>query len=137
MINENARSNRSIADAGNAFALTRQLSNGQEVQIFRIFSKVIRNLPASAILLALDAECKMLEEDVKHYRLNLTEDTLSIFYFRGFVQMVKAGNVMRYSLRMPPGHIEFYKKTILRLIQAGELRSSAVDQFDFTFNLKT
>jgi hypothetical protein len=53
MINENARSSRSIADAGNSFALTRQLSNGQEVQIFRIFSNVVRNLPASAILLAV------------------------------------------------------------------------------------
>ena len=105
------------------------------MQIFRIFSNVIRTLPAPAIVLALDAECKMLEEDVEHYRSDLTEDTLSILCFRGFVQMVKAGDVMRCSLRMPPDHIEFYKETLLRLIQAGELLPSAMDQFDFVFKL--
>jgi hypothetical protein len=107
------------------------------MQIFRIFSNVIRNLPTQAILPALDAECKMLENDIEHYRFHLTEDALSILCFRGFVQMVKAGSVMRCSLCMPPEHIEFYKQTIIRLIQSGEMSPSVMNHFDFAFNLKT
>ena len=105
------------------------------MQIFRIFSKMIGNIPASAILEALDVECKMLADDVKHSRLNLTGDALSIFCFRGFVQMVKRGNVPHCSTHLPPEHIEFYKETIIRLIQAEELPSSSINEFDCAFIL--
>jgi hypothetical protein len=108
----------------------------QDMQVFRIFSNVIRNLPAPAILRALDAECHMLEDDVERYRFNLTEDILSILCFRGFVTMAKTDTVMRCSLHMPPEHIEFYKETINRLIQTGDLRPSAMEQFDFAFRLQ-
>lgn len=96
---------------------------------------MIGNIPASVILEALDAECKMLEDDVKHSRLKLTGDALSIFCFRGFVQMVKRGNVLRCATDLPPEHIEFYKETVIRLIRAGELPSSAVNEFDWAFIL--
>lgn len=43
----------------------------------------------------------------------------------------------RQYLRMPADHIEFYKQTIIRLIQAGEMSPAAVNQFDFAFKLKT
>jgi len=106
------------------------------MQIFSIFSRVIRALPSPAILQALDAECKMLEDDVEHYRSNVTEDILSILCFRVFVQMAKADSVMRCILRMPLDHVEFYKETIARLIQAGELPPSAMDQFDDAFVMR-
>ncbi len=89
-----------------------------------------------AILPTLDAECKMLQDDIEHYRGNLSEDVLSIFCFRGFVQMLKADNVMRCSLQMPPDHVEFYKETIIRLVQAGEFEPSAMDQFDYAFMIR-
>jgi hypothetical protein len=103
------------------------------MQIFRIFSNVIRGLPAPAILRALDAECHMLEDDIEHYRFNLTDDVLSILCFRGFVRMAKADNVMRCYLHIPREHFEFYKETIARLVQAGELSSRAMEQFDYAF----
>lgn len=106
------------------------------MQIFRIFSKVIRNLPVPAILRALDAECRMLQDDIEHYRSSLTEDVLSIFSFKGFVEMAKRDNVMRCSLDMPPDHVEFYKETVVRLVQAGELNPTAMDQFDYAFLVK-
>lgn len=104
-----------------------------DVQIFNIFSRVIRGLPASAILRALNAECDMLQNDIERYCFNLTEDVLSILCFKGFVQMAKADSVMRCSLHMPPEHVEFYKETVTRLIQAGELAPSAAEEFDFAF----
>ncbi len=103
------------------------------MQIFSIFSRVIRGLPAPAILQALEAECKMLEDDIEHYRYQVTEDTLSILCFRGFVQMAKMESFMRCWLQVPRNHVEFYKETILRLVQAGELPSSAMNEFDHVF----
>lgn len=105
------------------------------MHIFSIFSKTIGNLPATAILKALDAECRMLEDDLKNHRLNVTEDILSILCFRGFVQMVKKDVVLHCSTNLPPEHIEFFKETVIRLIQAGELPSSAMNDFDCTFKL--
>ena len=106
------------------------------MQIFNAFSRVIRKLPAPAILRALDAECKMLRDDMEHYRYGLTEDTLSILCFRGFVQMVKTDNVMRCCLQMPLDHVQFYKETIVRLVQAGELGPSAMNQFEYAFMMR-
>ena len=106
------------------------------MQVFRIFSKMLGSMPAPAVLEALDAECRMLEDDVAHRRLNWTEDTLSILCFRGFLQMVKWGDVMRCSLRLPPDHTEFYKDIILRLVNAGELPGTALEQFDYAFKRK-
>jgi hypothetical protein len=106
------------------------------MQIFSIFSRVIRDLPVPAILPTLNAECNMLQDDIEHYRSNMSEDVLSILCFGGFVRMLKAHNVMRCSLQVPPDHVEFYKETIIRLIQAGELTSSAMDQFDYAFMIR-
>jgi hypothetical protein len=106
------------------------------MQIFRIFSNVIRNLPTPAILKTLDAECHMLEEDIEHYRSKVTDDVLSILCFRGFVKMVKAENVMRCYLHIPPEHLEFYKETVVRLVQAGELNPKAMEEFDYAFLMR-
>jgi hypothetical protein len=97
---------------------------------------MLDNLPAPAVLKALDAECRMLEDDFKHYRLNAfnaTEDALSILSFRGFVQMVKSDTILQCSRHLPFDHMEFYKETLGRLIQAGELPSSALNEFDSVF----
>jgi hypothetical protein len=104
--------------------------------IFRIFSKTIDSLPAQAIIRGLDAECHMLQDDLKRYGRKLTDDALSILSFGEYVHMVQAGNVTRCSRCLPPDHIEFYKETIVRLIQAGELPVLAMEEFDFAFSLK-
>ena len=110
----------------------------RHMQIFSIFSRMIGNIPAPAILKALDAECRMLEDDFKHFRLNAinaTEDALSILCFRGFVQMAKSESILRCSKQLPLEHVEFYRETTNRLIEVGELPSSAIDEFDYAFNL--
>lgn len=104
--------------------------------IFRIFSKTIESLPAQAIIRALEAECHMLQDDLKRYGREFTDDGLSILSFGEYVHMVKAGNVLRCSTCLPPDHVEFYKETIIRLVQAGELPAQAMDKFDYAFSLK-
>jgi hypothetical protein len=103
------------------------------MRIFSVFSRMISNLPAQAILKALEAECKMLQDDFENYRIGLSEDALSILCFGQFVKMIKTDSMMRCSSHLPPDHAEFYKETIIRLIHAGELPDSAMDQFDHAF----
>ncbi len=103
---------------------------------FGIFSKTISDLPTQAVLRVLDIECNMLQNDVERYGRDLRADDVSIMCFGQFVRMVKAGCVIRFSKFLPPDHIEFYKETIVRLTQAGELPPAAMDQFDFAFSLK-
>ena len=102
------------------------------LRIFELFTGVIANLPPQAILKAFDLECEMLEKDAKNHR-PVPEDAFSIFYFREFIQAMKLGEVVRQVKPLPPDHIEFFKKTIVRLVQANELPQAAMDQFDCTF----
>jgi hypothetical protein len=104
-----------------------------ELQVFGLFAKMINGLPARAILKALDLECKTLEDDFEHHRSALAEDAFSILSFRQFVRMAQLGTAMHCIKPLPPDHIEFYKNTIVRLIQADELPASAMKDFDFTF----
>jgi hypothetical protein len=106
-----------------------------KMAIFRIFSKTIDSLPAQAILKALEAECQMLLDDFARYGRELTDDGLSILSFAEYVHMIQAGAIMRCSTYLPPDHVDFYKETIVRLVQAGELPAMAVDEFDFAFSL--
>jgi len=106
------------------------------MQIFRIFSKMIGDMPSPAILKAVDAECRMLEDDFQNNRFDINEDALSILCFGAFVQMVKWGNILRCSTYLPPEHVEFYKETVIRLVQAEELPSSALNDFDYAFKRK-
>jgi hypothetical protein len=105
------------------------------MQIFRIFAKMIDDIPAVAVLKALDVECRMLEDDLAHYRLTMTTDTFSILCFREYVQMAKLGIFLHCSMHLPVEHMEFYKETLVRLIQAGELPPSAINEFDHVFKL--
>jgi hypothetical protein len=108
------------------------------MDIFGIFSRMLGKLPAPAIIKALDAECQMLEDDFQHYRLNAfnaTEDALSILSFRGFIQMMKSDTILQCSRHLPFDHLEFYKETLRRLIQAGELPSSAMKEFESVFTV--
>jgi hypothetical protein len=102
-------------------------------QIFELFTTMIESLPPQAILKALDLECDMLENDAKNHRLPVPEDAFSIFYFREFVRAIKLRKVMRPVKPLPSVHIEFFKKTVVRLVQANELPQAALDQFDRQF----
>jgi hypothetical protein len=98
------------------------------LHIFRIFTKMIAVLPVEAVIKALDLECKMLEDDFEHQRLTSSEDATSIFSFRRFVHMARLGQAMQSVRPVPPDHLEFYKETIVRLVQANELPPSTMEQ---------
>ena len=94
---------------------------------------MISELPAQCVLKALDLECQMLKNDLENNRLPLPEDALSIFYFREFLHAAKLGRTMNCSGPVPPDHVEFFKETIVRLVQGNELPQTAMEQFDSAF----
>lgn len=110
-----------------------RLINDMQHRIFELFTKMVTNLPPQAIFKALDLECQMLKNDVEHNRRPLPEDAFSVFYFREFVKAIRLGRPLNYGRPLPPDHIEFFKKTMVRLVKANELPSSAMDQFDYAF----
>ena len=114
------------------FAFLKPIDNMQ-FRIFELFAKMVTNLPAEGIFKALDLECQMLKNDIEHNRLPLPEDASSIFNFREFVQAAKLGRTLNYSKSLPPDHIEFFKETIVRLVQANELPETAMEHFDCAF----
>jgi hypothetical protein len=111
------------------------LQGGQKFMVFGAFSRTIHNTPVQAVLKTLDLECFMLEDDLEHHRLTSDEDVLSILCFRQFVRMVKAEAVVHRLKALPPDHLEFYKETIVRLVNAKELPAAAMEQFEHAFPL--
>ena len=102
-------------------------------RLFELFAKMVTDLPARAIPGVLDLECKMLQADAQNHRVDFPEDAHSILCFRQFVQTAKLGHAMLFPKPFPPDHIEFFKETIVRLVQAGELPPSAMEEFDDAF----
>jgi hypothetical protein len=100
---------------------------------FEAFSRSVTTLPTEAVLRALDLEARMLEEDFEKRRSPLFEEGRSIISFNQFVRLVKYGEAMLCVI-IPLEHIEFYKETIIRLVQADELPTSAMELFDRTFS---
>ncbi|HEV2329918.1 MAG TPA: hypothetical protein VGY56_14145 [Verrucomicrobiae bacterium] len=101
--------------------------------IFELFTRIIADVPARAIIRELDLECEMLEDDLRRHHRPLTRDSFSILRFGQFVRAAKIGREICSVTALPPDHLEFYKTTVVRLIQARELPLSATDQFDHTF----
>lgn len=101
--------------------------------IFPIFTNLLAETPARAVLRELEIQCRMLEDDLWHHHVPLSHEGFSILRFGQFIRAVKDGQRMCFVDEIPPDHIEFYKTTIARLIDANELPLSAADQFDHTF----
>lgn len=107
--------------------------NDMPIRVFDSFARMIRDLPARCILKALDLECQTLKEDVESNRLPLPEDALPIFYFREFVHAILTGRTAGRGRPLQPNHVEFFRETLVRLVQANELPQAAMAQFEHAF----
>jgi hypothetical protein len=101
--------------------------------LFATFAKIIDSFPAGEILKAIELEHLMLEENLLYKRVVETEDTDSILFFCQFVNaVVDEDNIL--FVELPVAHVTFYRKTLRRLIDAGELGADAMKKFDLTFS---
>ena len=100
--------------------------------LFESFSKMIEKLPAEGIFAATERECQMLENDLVTNRPVSKQEVHSILSFCRFLAAAKSSRLVPRAV-LPPGHTAFYRKTMERLIHAGELPASAEEQFDESF----
>jgi hypothetical protein len=103
------------------------------VQLFQSFSEMIDKIPAKGVLTAVELERQMLQNDLVAKRTLPFKAVQSILAFCNFLKNTVSG-VHSVSTVLPLQHISFYRKTIERLVQAGELPVEAGKLFDETFS---
>ena len=105
-------------------------------RLFESFSKMIEKLPARGVIPATDREYQMLENDLATNRPVPRQEVHSILSFCRFLAAIRSGLTVSPTI-LSPVHTAFYRKTLERLIEAGELPSTAEEEFDeaFTFPL--
>lgn len=100
---------------------------------FEDFAKLISDLPDAAIFNALEFQYQAAREAIEKESSALADDVYFVLYFIVFVRAAKAGRPVSSIIPLPADHIEFFKETIVRLIQAQELPSSVMKDFDRAF----
>jgi hypothetical protein len=102
-------------------------------EFFNDFIKLISAVPDEAIIKALGLICRKIQNDLDNDHWGLSAESYSILYFRLFVLAEKHDQPLQSVIPLPAHHIEFYKKTITRLVNAKELRPSAIERFGHSF----
>jgi hypothetical protein len=102
--------------------------------LFDSFADMIEVIPARAVLRTLERESKMLQEDLAMQRPLPAGQAASILDFCRFVGTVSRGlAVPAPAAAISAAQMEFYRKTVARLIAAGELPLHAASEFDESF----
>ena len=101
------------------------------LSLFDSFADMIENIPVGAILRTLEREQRMIEEDLAFQRPVSLKEAESILNFCYFVEAVRAGSpAWAFTLPLSPEHLDFYRKTLARLIAAQQLPAGAKTEFD-------
>ena len=102
--------------------------------LFASFSEMIANIPPQSILRVLAAEAYMLGVDLAQNRPLLPKDVGSILIFSRFIEAGgRRSQSVLASVELPSAHVAFYRATVERLIEAGELPPSSVQEFGKIF----
>lgn len=100
------------------------------LSLFDSFADMIENIPARAIIRVLEREQRMLAEDLFCQRPVPVKDATSILGFCAFIDAALEEMPAELSTPLPQEHLEFYRKTVERLIAAEELPFDAQMEFD-------
>lgn len=103
-----------------------------KTRLFETFVEMIDHIPAEGILKAIDLQHEMLEVDLRYKRATETVEVLSILCFCQFIEAVLDDERV-FPVKLPTGHVEFYRNVVTRLIEADKLPIDARDQFDDAF----
>lgn len=103
-------------------------------RLFDCFADMIANIPAQSICRVLTEESYMLGLDLAQHRPLLPAEVGSILIFSQFIGAGgKCPHSFQISTELPSAHVAFYRKTVRRLIEAGNLPLSAREEFEKTF----
>lgn len=101
--------------------------------LFRAFADTVASLPPRAVIRTLDLQARMLQDDLIMKRPVPPNQTQSVISFCLFIAAAKIGGPAPVADVLPLEHLAFYRQTVWRLIDAGELPSIAGEQFDCSF----
>jgi hypothetical protein len=99
-------------------------------RLFASFRSMVDSIPPRAILRAVQAEQRMLENDLAQKRLSPTEECLSILSFCDLLESVSRGSPVCFPGGFPVEHCSFYRRVIQMLEDEGEVPAGSCAQFD-------
>jgi hypothetical protein len=102
--------------------------------LFDAFAKMLDDLSAKEVIPATEREHQMLENDLATNRPVPKKEVHSILTFCRFLKAVQSGLTVPPTV-LSPTETSFYRKTMERLIEAGELPGHAKEQFDEAFTV--
>lgn len=101
--------------------------------LFESFCEMLESIPIKAVLRAVDAERKMVEDDLDKKRTERDEYVVSVLGFCNFLMLAVCG-VYDSITTLPAEHRACYSKIVQRLVDAGELPAEIMAHFDRIFS---
>lgn len=101
-------------------------------RLFESFCEMLESIPSKAVLRAVDAERRMVEDDLEKHRTERDEYVISVLSFCNFLIRAVTGGYVSLPA-FPVEHCAFYRKIVHRLVDAGELTPQIMTQFDRIF----
>lgn len=102
------------------------------IALFERFEAMVERLPTRAVVSAVVLERRMLEDDLARKRTMPMEEASSIIAFCNFIEnAAEADHAPRVAV--PIHHLGFYRATVKRLVEAGELPYETGALFDNAF----
>ncbi len=98
-------------------------------RLFDIFAETLDHLPVEGIRRVVALEQQMLENDLSEKRIAAGPEVASILAFCEFLNSGQIGNE-RKPLKLPVVHVVYYRATLERLVEAGELSADVMAKFD-------
>jgi hypothetical protein len=100
--------------------------------LYESFCDLLDTIPTKAVLRAVEAERRMVEDDLNHKRTERNVDVISVLSFCNFLRRVDCAIDVSMP-DLPPEHHAFYGRVVQRLVEAGELPSESTVQFNRCF----
>jgi hypothetical protein len=101
--------------------------------LFESFCEMLESIPIKAVLRAVAAERKMVEDDLEKKRTEPDEYVFSVLGFCNFLMLAVCGVYESVAL-LPHEHRAFYRKIVQRLVDAGELPPEITGHFEKIFS---
>jgi hypothetical protein len=100
--------------------------------LFESFCEMLDSIPIKAVLRAVDAERRMVEDDLVKKRTEIDEYVVSVLGFCNFITLAVSGIYASIPI-LPFEHRAFYGVVVQRLVAAGELPSEIIGHFERIF----
>ena len=100
--------------------------------LFKTFCEMLDSIPTKAVLRAVEAERRMVEDDLTYKRTERDPYVTSVLSFCYFLTLAVCG-IYSSMAALPVEHRMFYGKVVQRLVDAGELPLGSAEYFNNSF----